>query len=80
MILIAIYATLYKYSNYGPLWEPETKRGDICKETWWQNLLYINNFTEKNKRVSILISKLIKKHDPFYFLYPFYLYTICGVL
>ncbi len=42
-IVVAFYATLYKYFDYGI--EPYVDTVVYsCKEEWWRNLIYINNF------------------------------------
>ncbi|XP_015911602.2 nose resistant to fluoxetine protein 6 [Parasteatoda tepidariorum] len=42
-VLIAFNVTMFKYIGKGPFWE-EDSDVDICRENWWWNLLYINNF------------------------------------
>ncbi|KAJ8321113.1 hypothetical protein KUTeg_002700 [Tegillarca granosa] len=41
MAVLMFFACLYRYVGSGPLWVPEA--GDLCKKTWWTNLLYVNN-------------------------------------
>ena len=42
-IIIGFHATLYKYLAIGPInyIEEETEG---CKNAWWWNMLYLNNF------------------------------------
>ena len=48
MIVLMISATLTKYMGQGPLYPKDGFEIDQCKDTWWTNLLYINNFKSKN--------------------------------
>ncbi|XP_060069288.1 nose resistant to fluoxetine protein 6-like [Ylistrum balloti] len=50
MLVMMIDSTLTKYmgGNGGPLW-PREGIDTNCADTWWQNLLYINNFFKFEK-------------------------------
>ncbi|XP_060529412.1 nose resistant to fluoxetine protein 6-like [Cylas formicarius] len=43
--VIFYYATVFNYTGNGPLWKV-VAGGDVddCKNNWWTNLLYINNY------------------------------------
>lgn len=54
-MMIGFYATLfYKIGNgtQWNLWVGENR--DCCKENWWTNLLYINNYVNLSRIVCIL--------------------------
>nr|XP_023026922.1 nose resistant to fluoxetine protein 6-like [Leptinotarsa decemlineata] len=46
-MVIFYYATLFKYTGQGPMWNtiivPEV---EDCRANWWTNLLYISNYIE----------------------------------
>ncbi|KAJ8979723.1 hypothetical protein NQ317_015547 [Molorchus minor] len=43
--VIFYYATLFNHSGYGPLWKVVAGMDSKdCKDNWWANLLYINNY------------------------------------
>lgn len=48
MIVVMISATLTKYLGSGPAYPVNGFEYNSCKDTWWANLLYINNFVRKN--------------------------------
>lgn len=43
MILLGFSASVYFYMGSGPYW-PDGDFDPACRDTWWRNLLYINNF------------------------------------
>ncbi|GBM27686.1 Nose resistant to fluoxetine protein 6 [Araneus ventricosus] len=43
MIVLAFFATVSPFLGSGPLW-PDYTVVQECKDNWWWNLLYINNF------------------------------------
>ncbi|XP_062566687.1 nose resistant to fluoxetine protein 6-like [Saccostrea cucullata] len=49
MIMIMISACLSRYFGDGPLWPKNGFEPDFCKDTWWRNLLYINNLFNKKQ-------------------------------
>ena len=52
MLYIFLATALSKYFGDGPVW-PEDGFEPNCEETWWSNLLYINNFYKTDKGVYI---------------------------
>ncbi|GFX49928.1 nose resistant to fluoxetine protein 6 [Trichonephila clavipes] len=42
-MILGFYATLFSYTGSGPLW-PTYDTNPVCKESWWWNLFFINNF------------------------------------
>ena len=47
MVVILISVQLKRFLAEGPLWYSQYE-DKICKEYWWTNLLYINNFHPKD--------------------------------
>lgn len=44
-IILLIYITLSPYLGQdGPIYPLNGIETDTCRQTWWRNLLYINNF------------------------------------
>ena len=52
MLVLMVYSTLMKYGSTGPYWTENEVIFDDCKESWWTNLLYVNNFVKLDKMVS----------------------------
>ncbi|KAL3861391.1 hypothetical protein ACJMK2_007426, partial [Sinanodonta woodiana] len=46
MLVLALFSILYVYIGHGPLWPEKIIVGDKCRENWWHNLLYVNNFLD----------------------------------
>ncbi|XP_060069296.1 nose resistant to fluoxetine protein 6-like, partial [Ylistrum balloti] len=51
MLVLMISATLTRYmgGDGGPMWSRKGTEQDYCKDTWWTNLLYINNLVKPEK-------------------------------
>ncbi|KAK3607209.1 hypothetical protein CHS0354_031706 [Potamilus streckersoni] len=49
MLLMMVYVPTVKYWSDGPLWPKDGFEIDYCKDSWWTNLLYINNFVNADK-------------------------------
>ncbi|KAK3607214.1 hypothetical protein CHS0354_031712 [Potamilus streckersoni] len=49
MLLMMVYVPTFKYWSDGPYWPNDGAELDYCQETWWTNLLYINNFVNVEK-------------------------------
>ena len=54
MLFLMFYVPLFKYWSNGPFWPQMGVEIDECKDSWWQNLLYINNLIDSNKMVRTL--------------------------
>uniref|UniRef100_A0A8D8Z1N9 Nose resistant to fluoxetine protein 6 n=1 Tax=Cacopsylla melanoneura TaxID=428564 RepID=A0A8D8Z1N9_9HEMI len=51
MIVVAFYIHVLPYLGEGPLWETLVVReSDRCRENWWTNLLYINNYVNTDNQ------------------------------
>lgn len=49
-MILLIYATLLKYIGHGPLWPNVVETSENCRESWWTNILYINNLVKVDKQ------------------------------
>ncbi|GFY58014.1 nose resistant to fluoxetine protein 6 [Trichonephila inaurata madagascariensis] len=52
-MILGFYAILFSYTGSGPVW-PTYGTNPVCKESWWWNLFFINNFQSSWKQVTIL--------------------------
>jgi hypothetical protein len=57
MLVMMVFLTLYPYLGSGPMWPKEAEK-DSCRDTWWYNLLYINNFVTATDEVILHINIL----------------------
>ena len=55
MLFMMFYVPLIKYWSNGPLWSQSGIEVNECENSWWRNLLYINNLVDPNHMVNILI-------------------------
>ncbi|CAC5425124.1 unnamed protein product [Mytilus coruscus] len=44
MLVMMVYIALFPYLGSGPIWKKNGLENNYCKDTWWYNLLYIQNF------------------------------------
>lgn len=52
MFVVAFYIYVLPYLGEGPLWETIVLReSNRCRENWWTNLLYINNYVHTDNQV-----------------------------
>ena len=68
MLSLLVNVSLFRYFGDGPEWPAGGTDRDQCKESWWWNLLYINNF-EVKKGVGavsffILLAKILEIDTP----------------
>ena len=55
MLILMTYVSLFPYTGSGPMWKKDGMEVNYCKNSWWYNFLYINNFvsiTDPEKQVS----------------------------
>ena len=50
MLFLMFYVCLMKYWSDGPMW-PQGLDVDDCRDSWWRNLLYVNNLVEPKQMV-----------------------------
>lgn len=60
MIILMIYTCLTTYLGDGPMWPKQIESAQNCRESWWTNLLYVNNLVlvdkqvrEKNRKINV---------------------------
>lgn len=54
-VIVAFYCTLLAKLGSGPLWKEKVLlEQERCRETWWTNLLFLNNYIHTDKIVSIV--------------------------
>lgn len=59
-IVIGFYCTMFIKIGSGPLWNEKVgSEVERCHESWWTNILYINNYIKPQKLVSAQISKTV---------------------
>ncbi|CAG2252383.1 unnamed protein product [Mytilus edulis] len=44
MLVMMVYIALFPYLGSGPIWKKNGLENNYCEDTWWYNLLYIQNF------------------------------------
>ncbi|KAL4219668.1 hypothetical protein ACF0H5_022240 [Mactra antiquata] len=49
MLLLMLYVPTFKYWGDGPVWPQKGIEVDECKDSWWTNLLYVNNLVRTDK-------------------------------
>ena len=64
MIILGMNAALFEYIGHGPNWPPIDINAN-CNESWWTNLLYVNNLVKTDQSVSGLLSHIHKKDTAF---------------
>lgn len=52
MIILMIYTCLTTYIGDGPMWPKQIESAENCRESWWTNLLYVNNLVLVDKQVN----------------------------
>ncbi|GBM27687.1 Nose resistant to fluoxetine protein 6 [Araneus ventricosus] len=74
MLVLAFYTTVSPFLGSGPLW-PEYTVIQGCKDSWWWNLLYFNNFqTQANQCMGW--SWYLADDMQFYIISPLFLITL----
>ena len=60
MLVMMVYLALFPYLGSGPLWPKNGTEKNYCKDTWWYNILYINNLIKVGDQVRQLVNKQYK--------------------
>lgn len=56
LVTVFFYAYVLENIGDGPLWKEKVGReAERCRESWWTNLLYINNYVNLDKIVSMIV-------------------------
>lgn len=53
VVVLAIHAILIRYVADGPLWDQNGIDHHRCANSWWTNLLYVNNFVWLKEQVNL---------------------------
>ncbi|XP_052790477.1 nose resistant to fluoxetine protein 6-like [Mya arenaria] len=53
MLILMFYIPLIKHWGNGPLWPQQGIEVNDCKDTWWTNILYINNLVRTDERCMV---------------------------
>lgn len=56
MLFLMLYVPLFKHWGDGPFWLQTGTERNECNETWWTNLLYVNNLVKTDKMVCVFYS------------------------
>ncbi|GBN53727.1 Nose resistant to fluoxetine protein 6, partial [Araneus ventricosus] len=75
MIVLAFYATISPFLGSGPLW-PDYDVISTCKDNWWWNMLYINNFQALFYDQCMEWSWYLANDMQFYVISPLFLITL----
>ncbi|XP_066999715.2 nose resistant to fluoxetine protein 6 [Anabrus simplex] len=76
-IVIGMYATVCYHFGNGPLWN--TIMGmhrSNCRQHWWRNLLYINNYQPVTSELCVVQSWYLAADTQLYWLSPLLLYPL----
>lgn len=57
MIVVMFSAVLTRYLGNGPFFPTDGFEMNMCRYSWWANLLYVNNFVQIEDLVKIIINK-----------------------
>ncbi|KAL5006773.1 hypothetical protein ScPMuIL_015579 [Solemya velum] len=69
MFFMLIYIPLFQYWGNGMMWPRSGTESNYCNETWWTNLLYVNNFV-KSDRMCMGWSWYLANDMQFYWISP----------
>lgn len=59
-MMIGLYATLFYKFGTGPQWDNWVgSNKNYCRENWWTNLLYVNNYVNVPNMVDQLFNLLL---------------------
>ena len=71
MLFMLAYVPLIKYMGDGPFWAYEGMEWKECEETWYYNLLYINNLQPYEKPMCMEWSWYLANDMQFFWVSPF---------
>lgn len=57
MLFTLLYTAYFQYWGSGPFWPKKSFDYQQCKNNWWRNLLYIQNFFPISEQVNFLLIK-----------------------
>lgn len=69
MLLMMVYVPLFRYMFEGPKWLQNGFEQNFCSDTWWTNLLYVNNLV-KSKQMCMAWSWYLANDMQFFVVSP----------
>ncbi|XP_060604940.1 nose resistant to fluoxetine protein 6-like isoform X2 [Ruditapes philippinarum] len=69
MLFLMVYVPTFKYWGDGPFWPQQGVETKECENTWWTNILYVNNFV-KTEQMCMGWSWYLANDMQFYILSP----------
>ncbi|KAL5012556.1 hypothetical protein ScPMuIL_011107 [Solemya velum] len=69
MLVLMIDVTLFPYMGNGPVWSESGIEMNYCRDTWWTNLLYVNNLV-KSREMCFAWSWYLANDMQFYIVSP----------
>ncbi|XP_055947834.1 nose resistant to fluoxetine protein 6-like [Argiope bruennichi] len=75
MLVMAFFAAVSPYLGSGPMW-PDYTVVKACKDNWWWNVLYINNFLSMNTEECMNWGWYLANDMQFYVICPLFLITL----
>ncbi|GAB1599304.1 nose resistant to fluoxetine protein 6-like [Argonauta hians] len=76
MLVMMVYIPLFRYWGSGPFWSPEGFENNFCKDTWYYNLLYVNNLVSNSIRTCMAWSWYLANDMQFYIISPILLMAL----
>ncbi|XP_032296334.1 nose resistant to fluoxetine protein 6 isoform X2 [Drosophila virilis] len=58
-VAVLLFMTLYPRLDSGPLWQQFTSSYQLCSDTWWATLLYVQNYAAAGRMVLVASSTRI---------------------
>ena len=60
MLVLGTHVSLFVYWGSGPVWPSKQGIEPFCKDSWWTNLLYINNLVKTKEQVLFNVIDVLK--------------------
>ncbi|GAB1602636.1 nose resistant to fluoxetine protein 6-like [Argonauta hians] len=54
LLVMMVYIPLFRYMGDGPFWPSQGVENNFCRDSWFYNILYINNFLPKNQMMQCM--------------------------
>lgn len=51
-VAVLFFMTLFPRLDSGPLWQQFSSSHQLCRDTWWATLLYVQNYAAAGRMVS----------------------------
>lgn len=51
-VAVLLFMTLFPRLDSGPLWQQFSSSYQLCSDTWWATLLYVQNYAAAGRMVS----------------------------